>query len=116
MLKAHGGLKPWQDAPSIRFTSIMHNNYHGKSEFAWWVANEVIDQKTRQVYQHWPYDDADIGYDNQQVWSRNWRKSNPPSFMVSAFYYFVNLPWLTQDDGVILSTPSKFKWPGTETE
>ena len=116
MVKAHGGLEIWKNAPSISYDNIMHNNYHGKQEFAWWVAHEVIDQKTRQVYQKWPYDKAQIGYDDKQVWSRNWKRANPPSFMVSAFYYFVNLPWLTQDDGVILSKPTKFKWPGTEIE
>jgi len=116
MVEAHGGLEKWRNAPSIRYDDIMHNPYAGKGEFAWWVAHEVIDQKTRRVWQDWPMDDARIGYDGKNVWSENWNKGNPAAFMVHFFYYFVNLPWLTQDDGVILAEPTRFVWPGSEVE
>ena len=116
MIEAHGGMERWLAAPSIRFDNIMYNTYAGKEQFAWWVANEVIDQKTRQVHQTWPMDNARIGYDGKEVWSENWNKGNPPTFMVHFFYYFVNLPWLTQDDGVTLSEPKAFTWPGLEKE
>ncbi len=116
MVKAHGGLEKWRNAPSIRYDDIMHNPYAGKGEFAWWVAHEVIDQKTRKVWQNWPMDDAKIGYDGERVWSENWHKGNPSASMVHFFYYFVNLPWLTQDDGVILAEPTRFVWPDTNIE
>lgn len=116
MVKAHGGLEKWRNAPSIRYDDIMHNPYAGKGEFAWWVAHEVIDQKTRKVWQDWPMDDAKIGYDGERVWSENWQKGNPSASMVHFFYYFVNLPWLTQDDGVILAEPTRFVWPDTDVE
>ena len=109
MLEAHGGMDKWQSAPSIQYDAVMHNNYHGKNESAWWVQHEVIDQGTRQVYQNWPLDDAQLGFDGKEVWSQNWERSNPPSMMVHFFYYFVNLPWLTQDEGVVLGEPAKFK-------
>lgn len=116
MVEAHGGLQKWQSAPAISFDNIMHNNYHQKNEFAWWVAHETIDQKSRKVIQHWPFQKAAIGYDGEQVWTQNWRKANAPTFMVHFFYYFVNLPWITQDDNAILSAVKTFKWPGQETE
>lgn len=112
MVKAHGGIDKWRAAPAISFDAIMHNNYHGKNELAWWVARETIDLKTKQVYQDWFIDDAEIAFDGKDVWSRNWRKSNPPTAMLYFFYYFVNLPFLTQEDGVILSEVSDFEWPG----
>ena len=112
MLKAHGGLEAWKNIPAIRFDNVMHNNYHKKNEFAWWIAHEVFEQKTRHVYQDWNYNDAKIGFDGQQVWSQNWKKANPTSSMLYFFYYFVNLPWLTQDDGVQLSEVTEFEWPG----
>lgn len=112
MVEAHGGLEKWRDAPAIRFDDIMHDNYHQKEHFAWWVAHEVIDQKSRKVWQNWPMDDARIGYDGKNVWSQNWNKGNPPPSMVHFFYYFVNLVWLTQDDGVNLSDVTRFDWPG----
>lgn len=61
-------------------------------------------------------DDARIGYDGKNVWSENWNKGNPAAFMVHFFYYFVNLPWLTQDDGVNLAEPTRFVWPESEVE
>ena len=111
MVEAHGGIERWRAAPSIRFDNVMHNNYHGKKEFAWWVSHEVIDQKTRQAWQYWTMDDTTIGFDGKDVWSENWNRANPSPFMVHFFYYFVNLPWLTQDDGVSLSEVSRYEWP-----
>jgi len=73
---------------------------------------ETIDQKTRQVHQDWFLDNAEIGYDGSSVWSSNWKKANPPRAMVYFFYYFVNLPWITQDEGVNLSAVNTFEWPG----
>lgn len=115
MVEAHGGIDRWRSAPSIRFDNVMYNPYHQKNQFGWWVAHEVIDQKTRQVWQDWPMDDAAIGYDGESVWSTGWKKGNPPPSMVHFFYYFVGLPWLTQDDGVQLSAVSEFDWPGLGT-
>ena len=114
MVEAHGGLDRWRDAPAIRFDNVMHNNFHQENEFAWWVAHEVIEQGGRRAWQAWPMDDARIGFDGDKVWSVNWQRGNPSAHMVHFFYYFVNLPWLTQDDGVNLSSVTRFKWPGTE--
>lgn len=111
MVDAHGGIKRWRAAPSIRFDDIMYMPFHDREQFAWWAAHEVIDQKTRQVWQNWPMDDAMIGYDGKQVWSTNWKKGNPSASMVHFFYYFVNLIWITQDDDVILSEVTRFDWP-----
>ena len=112
MVNAHGGIDKWRSIPAISFDAIMHNNYHGKNELAWWVARESIDQTTKQVYQDWYLDEAEIAYDGDQVWSKNWKKSNPPTAMLYFFYYFINLPFITQDDGVMLSKVSEFAWPG----
>jgi hypothetical protein len=114
MLEAHGGIETWLAAPAIRFTDIMHDEYHKRGGWAWWAAHEVIDQKTRRVYQDWPMIDARIGYDGENVWSLNWQRGNPPASLVHFFYYFVNLPWLTQDEGVLLSEPAEFNWPGID--
>ncbi|MFK8012368.1 MAG: hypothetical protein AB8B80_10025 [Marinicellaceae bacterium] len=112
MVKAHGGLEKWRSIPAISFNNIMHNNYHATNELAWWASKEIIDQKTRQVYQDWFLDSSQIGYDGNNVWSNNWKKANPPKAMVYFFYYFINLPWITQDDGVSLSEVKSFEWPG----
>jgi hypothetical protein len=116
MVDAHGGIERWRAAPSIRFDDLMHMEGHDNGQFGWWVAHEVIDQKTRQVWQDWPMEDSQIGYDGEKVWSVNWQQGNPPAMMVHFFYDFVNLPWLTQDDGVNLSEVEKATWAGVEGE
>jgi hypothetical protein len=116
MVDAHGGIERWRAAPSIRFSDMMHIETHEKGQFGWWVAHEVIDQKTRQAWQDWPMEDSRIGFDGENVWSENWQQGNPTAMMVHFFYYFVNLPWLTQDDGVILSDVEKSEWAGIEGE
>jgi len=116
MVDAHGGIDRWRAAPSIRFDDLMHMEGHEKGQFGWWVAHEVIDQETRQVWQDWPMNDARIGFDGTEVWSENWNAGNPSAMMVHFFYYFVNLPWLTQDDGVILSAVEKSTWDGIDGE
>ena len=115
MVDAHGGIDRWRAAPAIRFDNVMHDNYHGDG-FAWWVAHEVIDQQSRKVWQHWPMNDAAIGYDGELVWSTNWKMGNPSAFMVHFFYYFVNLPFITQDANARLGEPGRFRWPGTELD
>jgi hypothetical protein len=112
MVNAHGGIKKWRTIPAISFDSVMHNNYHNKNEMAWWVARESIDQKTKHVHQNWYLSDAEIAYDGENVWSQNWKKANPPTAMLYFFYYFINLPFITQDDGVVLSEVEEFAWPG----
>jgi hypothetical protein len=114
MVEAHGGIERWRAAPAISFTDVMHDEYHELGGWAWWAAREVVDQKTRQVYQDWPFIDARLGYDGTDVWTTGWKRGNPPAMMVHFFYYFVNLPWITQDDGVLLSEPAEFNWPGID--
>jgi hypothetical protein len=112
MVNAHGGIEKWRSIPAISFDSVMHNNYHGKNELAWWVARESFDQKDRKVHQNWYLNDAEIAYDGEMVWSKNWKKANPPTAMLYFFYYFINLPFISQDDGVMLSKVNEFAWPG----
>lgn len=116
MVDAHGGIERWRAVPSIRYDDLMHMEGHEGGQFGWWVAHEVIDQKTRQVWQDWPMENSSIGFDGKEVWSENWRQGNPTAMMVHFFYYFVNLPWLTQDEGVVLSAVGKENWDGIDKE
>ena len=76
-----------------------------------WVSVETTQQGSRRTYQDWPLDEASIVYDGTSVWSVDWKRDNPPKFMVNLTYYFLNLPWLTQDDGVVLEGPGEGKLP-----
>jgi hypothetical protein len=112
MVDAHGGYDIWANAPSISFDNTFYNPFAEEDENPWWFARESIDQKTRRVFQDWEVDKAVLVFDGKETWTTNWRGGNPPRFMVHFFYYFVNLPWLSQDDNVRLSALGRASLPG----
>ncbi len=118
MVAAHGGLDTWRNAPTISYDNIFFNPsaMEGEDAYPWWVSHEVIDQQTRRVYQDWPLDDGQLVYDGKEVWSVNWGNGNIPRFMTLFFYYFVNLPWLTQDANVRLGAPETGRLPGLDKD
>ena len=116
VIAAHGGMAKWKAAPTVRFTHVMFQPGLPEGENPWWIHVETVEQGSRRTYQDWPLDDAQIANDGKIVWSTNWDKGNPPRFMSGLTYYFLNLPWLTQDSGVKLSGPGKGKLPDSEKE
>lgn len=115
MIEAHGGKAKWENAPSVSFTNIFFNPFAKKGQNPWWISDEIFDQKTRKAYHYWPIIDAKLAYDGKNVWTLNWR-GNPPKMQSHFFYYFLNLPWLTQDDNVVLGEPGTGKLPGFDKE
>jgi hypothetical protein len=109
MLQAHGGMERWRAARTLRYDNVFFNA--GDPDRPWWVSRETFDLSTRHAYQDWPLDGASLAHDGRQVWSVNWRQSNPPKFMALFFYYFVNLPWLTQDPAARIGPAGPAKLP-----
>ena len=117
MVEAHGGLDRWRNAPTISYDNVFFNPFAGAGENPWWYSWEVIEQaEPRRTFQRWSADEATLAYDGQETWSTNWKRGNPPAFQTHFFYYFVNLPWLTQDPGVDLGPVERASLPGQETE
>jgi hypothetical protein len=113
MIEAHGGMARWKAAPSIRYNNTFFNPFAAQQgENPWWYAQEQIEQGRRRVVQEWTLDEARLVYDGQETWTTNWQMGNPPRFMVHFFYYFLNLPWLTQDANVRLGEPGEGRLPG----
>ncbi len=112
MINAHGGWDAWANAPSIKYDNIFFNT-SPNAKNPWWVSTEIIEQKgsdvnDRKVYQYYHIGGQkggfEMAYDGEEVWaSSNWGIGNYPKFMTYFFYYFLNLPWLTQDENVMLS-------------
>jgi hypothetical protein len=50
-----------------------------------------------------------LGWDGKETWGENWSVPYPPRFLALLNYYFLNLPWLTMDDGVVLGAPGSEK-------
>lgn len=100
MIDAHGGYEKWKSIKTLSFSNVMHSKSLGVLRF--WIHDQVVDMKSRRLYQDWPLVGSKLSFDGEQVWSVDWRVPNPPSHQQSVFFYYLNLPWLTQDDHVIL--------------
>lgn len=107
MIQAHGGYEKWEALETLTFTTAMHSKSLGFLRF--WINTQTIDMKTRRSYQDWPIVGSKMTFDGTEAWSTDWRVGNPPNHQHSVFYYYVNLPWLTQDKNVLLSAVEKIK-------
>lgn len=114
MIQAHGGYDAWKNLKTLTFSSAMHSESLGFLRF--WIKTQTVDMKTRRSYQDWPLVGSQIAYDGEKTWSVNWRLGNPPNHQHSVYYYYVNLPWLTQDKNVQLGSVEKIKHPAFKTE
>lgn len=100
MITAHGGYDKWKEIETLSFTSVMHSASLPTLHF--WIKNQVVDMKTRRTYQDWPVVGSQLGFDGEKAWGINWNVGNPPNHQHSVFFYYMNLPWLTQDEHVNL--------------
>ena len=57
-----------------------------------------------------------MSYDGKEVWARDWGVGNTPVFETYFFYWFVNLPWLTQESYVNLGPVGTDRLPGIEKD
>lgn len=113
MIEAHGGMEAWQSAPTVSFRHTLVSPQDPEDP---WVSIETTEQGSRRTYQEWPRDGARIAWDGKTVWSTDWKRLNPPKFMVNLAYYFLNLPWLTQDPGVNLAMEGRGGVPNDDRD
>ena len=101
MIEAHGGMEAWSSAPTISF-ECRFLPAGGSSPI---ISREVIEQGSRHAYIDYPGTEMRLAWDGEGAWSSSWQGAYPPRFMALLNYYFLNLPWLTQDPGLILGDP-----------
>lgn len=114
MIIAHGGMEKWKSLKTLSYKSTMHSKSLGFLRF--WIKNQTVDMKTRRSYQDWPLVGSQLSFDGKEVWSVNWKVGNPPNHQHSVFYYYINLPWLTQDSNVKLGAVEKIKHKAFKNE
>ncbi|MEP5614101.1 MAG: hypothetical protein ABJP45_17750 [Cyclobacteriaceae bacterium] len=105
MIAAHGGYEAWKDLKTLSFSNIMHSESLPTLRF--WTSSNTYDMKTRRSYQDWPIHQSYMSFDGKEAWSIDWRVGNSPKYQHSVFFYYVNLPWLTQDSNVKLGQAVK---------
>ncbi|OSY87232.1 hypothetical protein WH52_12275 [Tenacibaculum holothuriorum] len=114
MMEAHGGYEKWKNLKTFSFTTAMYSKSLGFLRF--WINDQTVDMKTRRSYQDWPLVGSQMSYDGKEAWGVNWRVGNPPNHQHSVFFYYLNLPWLTQDANVKLGEVKKLKHPAFKNE
>lgn len=114
MMDAHGGYSNWKKKKTFSYDNIMFSESLPGTPF--WISKATIDTKTRKVYMDWPIHESSMTYDGERAWSVDWKIGNPPKFEALFFYYFLNLPWLTQDKNVNLSDAEKIKHSAFDNE
>lgn len=108
MIKAHGGMEAWKKAPSL---SYYHDMVNPQKPNDHWLSHEIHEQGRRRIYQEWPNDKAFLGFDGDQIWTKNWKRANPPSMMAGVSYFFINAVWMTQDEPAQLTLKEDTKVP-----
>jgi hypothetical protein len=101
MIAAHGGMAAWKDAPTVSFTDTWYTG--GSTEGR--TARVMVEQGPRRAVIDMAGSDARMAWDGTRAWSVNWTSPVPPRFLALLDYYFLNLPWLVKDPGVILGEP-----------
>jgi len=102
MTDAHGGLERWASAPSVAFSDSW--TQPGAREAM--VSNVIVEQGSRRAHLAYPNLPARIAWDGERCWSLEWQ-GGPPRFFALLNYYFLNLPWVVHDPGVILQAPER---------
>ncbi len=101
MTAAHGGLAAWAGAPTVAFTDEWSPG-DGATRI-------VVEQGKRRAILDAVDGSSSIVWDGEKAWSIDWEAPIPPRFMALLNYYFVNLPWLVHDTGVVLGAPGQGK-------
>lgn len=112
MIEAHGGMEKWASAPTVRFEDEFKP---GEAESGG-VSRVTVEQGPRRAYIDFPGTPMRMAWDGEKAWSENWQAPFPPRFLALLNYYFVNLPWLAKDPGVILGEPGTGKLFDDPTE
>ncbi|MEJ2084308.1 MAG: hypothetical protein P8Y44_01345 [Acidobacteriota bacterium] len=101
MIAAHGGMDAWAGAPTVSFEDEWRMGDAASGN----VSRVTVEQGQRRAYIDYPGSDMRMAWDGSRAWSENWQAKAPPRFLALLNYYFLNLPWLTRDPGVILAPP-----------
>jgi len=114
MIEAHGGFEKWKNLKTMSFKTVMYSESLGFLRF--WITEQTFDMTTGKSYQDWPLIGSKLTYDGEEVWTVDWRNGNPPNHQHYVWFYYLNLPWLTQDANVKLGKPDKITHKAFQNE
>lgn len=112
LLAAHGGMDPLADSPSVKF-SFFTKMLGNPNPF---YSHETLDLKSGAATIDWPFWNATIGWDGDQVWSRNWPMPLPAGFFVRLSSSFLTLPWQIHSGNAEIGPVFRGQLPDDETQ
>ena len=77
---------------------------------------EALDLNTGSAYIDWPFWDATIAWDRNQLWSHSWPMPMPAGFFVRLTSSFLTLPWQIQANGTNIGPVSQGRLPEDDKE
>ena len=89
LLKAHGGMLPWQTAKSLQFQFFTKMINNPKPFYS----KEYLDLNTGAALIDWQFFNSQVAWDTKQVWASNWKLPLSPGFFVRLTSSFITLPW-----------------------
>lgn len=128
MVQSHGGAKKWAKAPSFNFTVAMYLASlpvgDERTYFDNWRYYEVtIDPDTSRGFVELPFEERrqpNIAFDGTNIWMVDY--DFDPNFKDGPFqllyyhYSLINLPWMSQVDGVDLKRKDPGMVPGFDKQ
>ncbi|MEE8138959.1 MAG: DUF6503 family protein [Thermoanaerobaculia bacterium] len=101
MVEAHGGRELWAAAPTVSFEDEFKR---GEADSGL-VSRVTVEQGRRRAYIDFPGSEMRLAWNGEKAWSESWTLAYPPRFLALLNYYFLNLPWMAKDPGIILGEP-----------
>ena len=112
LLSAHGGMAPFAASPSVKF-SFFTKMLGNPNPF---YSHEALDLSTGAATIDWPFWNATIGWDGDQVWARNWPMPLPAGFFVRLSSSFLTLPWQIHSDSANIGPSFRGQLPDDQTD
>ncbi len=101
MIRAHGGMEMWSQAPTVSFTDSIT-----PTGAAVGLSSRVtVEQVRRRAYIDYPATGMQLAWDGKKAWGINWKVPYPPWYLALLDYYLLDLPWIAGDPGVVLGPP-----------
>jgi len=116
MVDAHGGVDAWNNVEAIRFTKkATPRMQNGELTPNPWITEETVHLKTERVIIKIKDDGGLIVKNGEEIWDLNVseqkKKVVTPAMLSLMTFKFTNMPWLTQQRGVVLEEAKLEKLP-----